>query len=129
MKRVYIYALRDPRTDECFYVGQTINPKRRLTAHLSLSNSKGWADYPKALSNRIQAIRSSGNTPRMEILEEVIPPSVPDSRERHWIQTMGMVHPILNQAPPFREPSTFAEDLARAAEFQRIGREAREKGL
>jgi predicted GIY-YIG superfamily endonuclease len=34
MKRYYIYALEDPRTEKVRYIGMTTNPAKRLTQHL-----------------------------------------------------------------------------------------------
>lgn len=63
-KQAYIYALKDPRTNEVRYIGITTNPKQRYIAHCShhtRADAKGkW----------IKELKSANMKPKMEILED-----------------------------------------------------------
>ena len=56
-----VYALRDPRTGACRYVGHTRNPKTRLQSHLTGSHSP-------AIRAWVAELRLAGCSPEMEIL-------------------------------------------------------------
>ena len=62
----FIYALNDPNTGKCRYVGKSVNPKKRFRAHI---NS---AVKPSSHKNCwILGLRQRGQAPHLEILDEV----------------------------------------------------------
>lgn len=63
MKKVYIYSLKDPRTNEVRYIGKANNPTLRLFSHLSGRSSKANQAWFSELA-------SCGLAPVMEIVEE-----------------------------------------------------------
>lgn len=75
--KVFIYCLVDPRDNSIFYVGKTVDPKRRLRHHLKYQ--KG---FPK--SKYIEDLLSIDVTPRMEILE-VVSSENWEERERYYV--------------------------------------------
>lgn len=58
---IAIYTLVDPRNDEVFYVGQTINPKHRLKNHCAPGNKT------IKLAEIIKSIKADGFMPEMRI--------------------------------------------------------------
>jgi hypothetical protein len=74
---VYIYALKDPDTEDMRYVGMSKQPKIRFKAHMHdrSNNRKGaW----------IAELRAAGKRPILTILEETNKENWED-RERYWI--------------------------------------------
>ena len=65
MKKVYIYTLADPITEEIRYIGKTNNLKARYLGHLSKNNPKSHK------SNWIKSLFNRNLKPKIEILEEV----------------------------------------------------------
>jgi hypothetical protein len=75
---VYLYALKDPITQEVRYVGQSNQPLRRLAEHLTdHQNNQAKAAW-------IEDLRSQNKEPLIEILEEVQGKDTPE-REVWWI--------------------------------------------
>lgn len=61
MKRLkYLYAIKDPRTDETVYVGQTFHPQQRMKEHI-----RGKLD----VDHWIREMHAKGLEPIMEIIE------------------------------------------------------------
>ena len=75
---ISIYILKHPITNDIRYVGQTNNPKRRLSRHLG--NSRTLKDK-RHINNWI---RSLNTLPIMEIIE-VCDYSIRNEREQYWI--------------------------------------------
>ena len=75
---ISIYTLKDPSTNKVRYVGQTNDPKRRLSRHIN--NSRAFKDK-RHISNWIRSLTS---IPIMEIIE-VCEYSIRNSRENYWI--------------------------------------------
>lgn len=63
MKKYYVYALYNPFTAECFYVGLTTNLLSRLYSHGSRKHHKN-----QAKENIVNELRSKGRKPLVEIL-------------------------------------------------------------
>lgn len=72
----YIYRLIDPLTHETRYVGQTINPEKRLRQHLSqrdaCADKREW----------VESLKAQGRQPIMEVLDAVEQDA--SRAERHW---------------------------------------------
>ena len=82
MKNVYIYLLRDPRNWEIFYIGKTINPRKRMLEH---SHFKKGALQNSGRIRRLRAIAESNHVPKMEILQ-ICPEWQWKEKERKWIK-------------------------------------------
>lgn len=67
-KKTFIYALRDPRTKEVFYVGKADAPKKRLFNHLH--TAKGFYDIPP-LYVLLKQLIDEQLKPDLLILDEV----------------------------------------------------------
>jgi hypothetical protein len=80
-KIVYIYALRDPRTDEIRYVGKTIDMDWRLRCH------KMCRAANKHLNSWIKILLNLGLEPKMEIIKETTPEEWAKD-ELLWIKEM-----------------------------------------
>jgi group I intron endonuclease len=82
----YIYALLDPKTNECKYVGVTENPKRRSQGHYSYAN-KGT----DAKSLWVRQLKDISLRPGFIILEET--PAEEKFDAEHWwvsyLKTLG----------------------------------------
>jgi len=88
-ENIFIYGLKDPRTDEFFYVGKTNSPSIRLGGHLQ---ERGNNDK----FNRITSIVEDGLQPEMVILEKVGTDNWPKI-ERDWIsQGKAKGWPLVN---------------------------------
>jgi hypothetical protein len=61
---IYFYKLVDPRDNLPFYVGQTVDPERRLKDYL---NER--PQHSRALDKRIDELRQAGLQPIMQELE------------------------------------------------------------
>jgi hypothetical protein len=80
---LYIYMLVDPRNDKPFYVGRTINPKRRYTDHLR--DGRKYADGKRVKADDgkcriISEVIANDMLPIMRILDNcIMHPSMIDS--------------------------------------------------
>ena len=80
MKPVYIYALKDPDTNETRYIGKTDNLRRRYESHIADvtgddTHRKRW----------IKKLKAQGKKPRLEIIE-IVTEETWQERERCWIE-------------------------------------------
>jgi hypothetical protein len=66
----YVYALVDPRDDKPRYVGITLNPERRLKAHLGKGKQAG-----RRRVEWLALLSSLGLRPALRILAEVVGPA------------------------------------------------------
>jgi len=78
MSEVYIYALIDPTTKEIRYIGKTIKPEARLSAHMAAK------DANRHKCNWIKKLKRNGKKPVMEIIE-VTSDDKWKQRETYWI--------------------------------------------
>lgn len=83
MKKVYIYGLCDPRTEQLRYVGKTNNYHVRAASHIYEATSKGLP-YNQGKNAWINDLLSVGLSPDMFILEESDAENG-RSVERFWI--------------------------------------------
>lgn len=87
MKTTFIYALNDPETGECRYVGKANDPHYRLYQHLREGH------YTKKSCHRTNWIKSlfaRGLKPLLEILQEV-PETEWELWERVWIKASNKI--------------------------------------
>jgi group I intron endonuclease len=78
----YIYSLIDPVTEEIRYIGKTVNPSQRLSAHIKSGYKKGshkecW----------IYGLLEKNLKPKMNIIEECLDDSWIE-REKYYIRTL-----------------------------------------
>lgn len=66
VETTFIYALKDPETGNCRYVGKSDNPKGRFSYHLHVKDRK-----PNHRTNWIAHLAAHGKRPVLEILDEV----------------------------------------------------------
>lgn len=92
MRRVAIYALRDPLTDHVRYVGSAVDPKKRLSEHKA--DARRYPDHPSL--RWIQTTLAHGG-PRMQIIE-ITDLSRRVERERFWTWELTAVGaPLTNR--------------------------------
>lgn len=88
--KMFVYGLKDPRTGQFRYVGQTYNPVRRLKGHIYSGSG------PDAKTAWIDDLKNDGEIPEMVILQECDMTEV-FSSEINWISRLGQEgHPLLN---------------------------------
>jgi len=84
----YIYALKEPDTNEIRYIGQTDNLKRRYNQHITKCyniNSKQYATHKNCW---LRKLLDNNLTPIMDVIEEVETLEISNQRERFWIEKL-----------------------------------------
>lgn len=76
----WVYELIDPRTDECRYVGCTLDFEKRKQQHL------GWTVQNRKLDDWKREVHRDGYEPEVRIIEADIPRSALRERELQWCQ-------------------------------------------
>lgn len=89
-QKVFIYALKDPRTDEIRYIGKSAHPAKRLEQHLHDRST----NYAKVLW--LDELRLEGLQPQLLILEEVDAKSWPEAEQRWMDQGWKRGWPLVN---------------------------------
>lgn len=84
---IYIYCLIDPRNDRVFYVGQSINPNKRLRNHISVSRSSKVENPHK--ERVIKSILNDSFEPKVEILSEHKDQISANKSEIQWINSFS----------------------------------------
>lgn len=110
-ERTFIYALNDPVTGICRYIGKTDDPEKRLRQHLSPS------EKPSHKRNWIRSLLADGLSPIFEILREV-PISGWEVWERAFIEVYrerGI--PLTNQCNGGEGPSGRSTSLETRAKL------------
>lgn len=79
VKKIYIYVLIDPKTEYIRYVGNTINPTKRLQNHIRRSK---YLKYHSAVW--IKSLLDNGLQPIMNIIE-IADENTWEVREKYWI--------------------------------------------
>lgn len=91
----HIYCLKDPDTDQVFYVGKTCNPKERLAGHIG--NAAGGLPENKKKAAWIARLSQEGKKPVMELLDTAAESDWPE-KEEQWIRTMrARGEPLVNR--------------------------------
>lgn len=88
-----VYGLKDPRNDEIFYVGMSIDPYARYGQHLAFRVAND------AKETRILDMRREGLMPNLIIIEPNIPDKNAREREGYWIRYyLGLGAPLTNKS-------------------------------
>jgi Zn finger protein HypA/HybF involved in hydrogenase expression len=91
MSEVSIYTLSDPDTKIVHYVGQTVNPAKRLIQHIE-SSKKSRRKSSLWISGLVQA----GKRPHMNVIDTCAKDEA-DSVEAQWIVFYMILNPSLNK--------------------------------
>ena len=89
----FIYALLDPRNNECRYIGKTIRPERRLKEHV-----RHCARRNNHAHIWVRSLVKSNILPEMLILESCV--SCWEDSEKWWIGYMRMLGARLTNSTP-----------------------------
>jgi len=90
MNNFIIYGLRDPRTDEYWYVGKSINGISRAKSHINRSHND-------LVNEWIDGLKSDNLIPIIDILEELDNYSLLLDKETYWInKLLKEEHPLCN---------------------------------
>ena len=115
---VYIYGLADPITEVIFYVGKSVEPRRRHRAHIA--NARTGVRGAK-----YDWIRGLGAEPNLVILDKVSKVSW-QFHERFWIDRWRDLNPLLTNVTPGGE-GIDSETASRINEGRRLPEESRLK--
>lgn len=81
-RRIVIYALIDPRTEQVRYVGQTVDLGTRTRTHFDIRH----VGHNLELYQWVYDLHQRGLQPRVEVLEECRDTGQADLQERFWIR-------------------------------------------
>lgn len=131
-RTTYIYALHDASDlSGRAYVGMTVTPRVRMTAHLR--DAKDRIESFKA--KWLRSVLDRGGRPEMALLEEVPAGANYQDAERFWIaQFRHLGIPLVNQTDGghgirgYVAPPEVREKLSRANKGRKMPREAVERG-
>jgi len=85
----YIYVLIDPITSETRYVGKSVYPKTRFSAHIYDAMNPISSFYPESHKNRwIRKLAEQNQKPQLLVIEETTCEKS-DEREIYWIKFYG----------------------------------------
>jgi len=94
MKKIFIYSLSCPFTNEIKYIGKTNSLKRRLNSHIDYARKKDSKKRP--VSDWILTILEKGKKPIINLLEEVDEINWSE-KEQYWIAYFkSKKNPLLN---------------------------------
>ena len=109
----HVYALKDPRTNEVVYIGQTKYPKNRLQAH------KNGNKYNISMDELAKALKSERLDPIMVILSTHEYKEEAELQEKKAIRQFRKVYKILNEVIDF----TLDEDIITLGKFTEVMQE------
>lgn len=120
----WIYAMKEPDSDEVRYVGASVKPLVRFRDHLS-AHSYG----AKAVRQWVAALKERGLEPELVLLEEVEgqnmnghrPPEIAEAEDRWIVRLIDEGHRLLNARLPGDKNRLHQRD-------ERLMREAIERG-
>lgn len=112
---VYIYGLRDPRTQEIRYIGCSIDPYLRLRSHTHGGNLLFAGIGPKRKA-WIKSLVDGGLRPTVAILDRVRA-RYRFERESYWIQHYQKLGASLLNTITNSQRETFLDDRARILAF------------
>jgi hypothetical protein len=67
---LFIYVLVDPRNGYEFYVGITSDPRRRLSAHITLSKNLKCRQYARSVY--IREMMATGYKPEIKVIDSIV---------------------------------------------------------
>lgn len=103
---VFIYALNDPTTGRCRYVGKSVAPKDRLRGHI-----RRLGEGRSHKNNWVKKLRARGLKPVLEILDEV-PQTEWQFWEREYIRVFRAIGiDLLNVSDGGESPPPITEEL------------------
>lgn len=98
---ISIYALCCPLTGCIMYIGQSKQPRRRLSEHLVLKDGTRKANW-------VQGLRANGHRPEMLLLEDCADETAADEAELWWVRSLSAAGAILfNMYEKYRQPSRY----------------------
>lgn len=98
MRKVFIYALINPKTNSPFYVGKTFNLTRRLWEHKQITKSNSFKNQ------HVQYLLREKIYPLIKPLEECDESNWKE-KEKFWISKIKEKHELLNSTAGGDEPS------------------------
>ena len=91
---LWVYSLEDPRDSDIYYVGQSTDPERRLSEHLTEARSGRMEN--QALRRWLLSLDRLGLRPTLNIEVECRSPYEADVEEQRLIHYYGRLYPLLN---------------------------------
>ena len=106
---IWIYSLEDPRDAEIYYVGQSVDPERRVGEHLTEARSGSMEN--RAFCRWLLSLDRLGLRPVLNIETECRSPYEADVEEQRLIHRYGKLYPILNlhHNPGHRQNRPFSQ--------------------
>lgn len=114
-----VYILRDPRTGEVRYCGETSDPARRLVAHLSKARRQVERGQGDAKEAWLVDLLGLGLRPLLSVVERGVPAAERLKAEERWIALFKRAsHRLLNKTPAeilAKQKATYRRTMARRA--------------
>jgi len=101
MRKIYIYCLKDPETNDIRYIGKTTNINTRLKAHITRSRHNKYHS-----ARWVQSVLKKGLKPIIELVEECTEENWAE-RETYWISYYRQYFDLTNILEGGEGGSTF----------------------
>jgi len=95
MKTVYIYTLNCPDTGQVMYVGQTVNPEKRLKQHMLCYSH----DPENKKAKWIKYLKSHGKIPHLKVIDSCLSDKA-SQLESEWIKHYSSINHDLTNTDP-----------------------------